>query len=46
MEGNIIPKERERNAANERDIHAQVQREALDNNLTAEEIEYAVISLT
>lgn len=43
MESNIIPKERERNAANERDIHAQVQREALNHNLTADEIEYAYI---
>lgn len=40
MEGNILPKERERNAANEKDIHAQVQSEALEHSLTPEEIEY------
>lgn len=39
MEGQVVRKERERNAAAEKDVHATVKRDALNHNLTDEEIE-------
>lgn len=39
MEGRVVRKERERNAATEKDVHANVKRDALEHNLTDAEIE-------
>lgn len=38
MEGRVVRKERERNAAAERDVHSSVKRDALTHNLTDAEI--------
>lgn len=39
MEGQVVRKERERNAATEKDLHANVKRDTLNHNLTDAEIE-------